>query len=58
MKQDFTFYYFIRVGQQKVGAIRIVDKKEVGKNKSTGEIKAINEKLTLTFYEKKEANRI
>ncbi len=33
LKQDFTFYYFIRVGQQKVGAIRIVDKKEVGTNK-------------------------
>jgi len=33
LKQDFTFYYFICVGQQKVGAIRIVDKKEAGKNK-------------------------
>ncbi len=33
LKQDFTFYYFICDGQQKVGAIRIVDKKEAGKNK-------------------------
>ena len=33
LKQDFTFYYFICIGQQKVGAIRIVDKKESGKNK-------------------------
>ncbi|MCM1104097.1 MAG: GNAT family N-acetyltransferase [Clostridium sp.] len=33
LKQDFTFYYFICIGQQKVGAIRIVDKKETGKNK-------------------------
>lgn len=33
LKQDFTFYYFICVGQQKVGAIRIVDKKEAGHNK-------------------------
>lgn len=33
LKQDFTFYYFICIGQQKVGAIRIVDKKENGKNK-------------------------
>ncbi len=33
LKQDFTFYYFICIGQQKVGAIRIVDKKEAGKNK-------------------------
>lgn len=33
LKQDFTFYYFICIGQQKVGAIRIVDKKAVGKNK-------------------------
>ena len=33
LKQDFTFYYFICIGQQKVGAIRIIDKKETGKNK-------------------------
>lgn len=33
LKQDFTFYYFICIGQQKVGAIRIVDKKENGKSK-------------------------
>ena len=33
LKQDFTYYYFICVGAQKAGAIRIVDKKEDGKNK-------------------------
>lgn len=33
LKQDFTFYYFICIGQQKAGAIRVVDKKEAGKNK-------------------------
>lgn len=33
LRQDFTFYYFICIGQQKVGAIRIVDHKEYGKNK-------------------------
>lgn len=33
LKQDFTFYYFICIRQQKAGAIRIVDKKEAGKNK-------------------------
>lgn len=33
LKQDFTFYYFICIGQQKVGAIRIVDKKETGNHK-------------------------
>lgn len=33
LKQDFTFYYFICIGQQKVGAIRIVDKQEAGINK-------------------------
>lgn len=33
LRQDFTFYYFICIGQQKVGAIRIIDKKENGKNK-------------------------
>lgn len=112
LKQDFTFYYFICIGQQKVGVIRIVDKKEAGKNKrisplfilpefqgkgiaqkaiwlceemhgngnweletilqesknchlyekmgyrQTGKTKVINERLTLTFYEKKEADRI
>lgn len=106
LKQDFTFYYFICIGQQKAGAIRIVDEKENGKNKrisplfvlpefqgegiaqeairlceeihgkgnweldtilqepknchlyeklgyrQTGKTRAINERLTLTFYEK------
>lgn len=33
LKQEFTYYYFICIGQQKVGAIRIVDKKEAGKSK-------------------------
>ena len=33
LKQDFRFYYFICIGQQKVGAIRIVDQKENEKNK-------------------------
>ena len=33
LQQDFTFYYFICIGQQKAGAIRVVDKKEAGKNK-------------------------
>lgn len=33
LRQDFTFYYFICVGQRKVGAIRVVDKKEDGKSK-------------------------
>jgi len=32
-KQNFTFYYFICSGQQKVGAVRVVDIKEAGKNK-------------------------
>ncbi|MCM1538954.1 MAG: GNAT family N-acetyltransferase [bacterium] len=112
LKQKFTFYYFICIGQQKVGAIRIVDEKDAEKNKKiapvfilpefqgrgiaqeairlceeahgkenweldtilqepknchlyekmgyrrTGEIKVINERLTLIFYEKKEADRI
>ncbi len=106
LKQDMTFYYFICVGQQKVGAVRVVDRKESGKNKrisplfilpefqgkgiaqkairlceelhgsgnweldtilqeqkncylyekmgyrQTGKMEAINERLTLVFYEK------
>lgn len=105
-KQDVTFYYFICVGGQKAGAVRIVDEKESGKNKrispifilpkfqgkgiaqkairlceelhgskswelstilqerkncylyekmgyrQTGKTEVVNEKLTLTFYEK------
>lgn len=112
LKQDFSFYYFICIGQQKVGAVRIVDKKEAGKNKrispifilpefqgkgiaqkairlceelhgngnweldtilqepknchlyekmgyrQTGKTEVVNERLTLVFYEKKEADRI
>ncbi|MDE7477758.1 MAG: GNAT family N-acetyltransferase [Lachnospiraceae bacterium] len=112
LKQEFTFFYFICMGQQKVGAVRIVDKKEVGKNKrispifilpefqgkgiaqeairlceeihgnrnweldtilqeskncylyekmgyrQTGKTEVINERLTLTFYEKKGTDRI
>lgn len=107
LKQDTTFYYFICIGQQKVGAVRVVDKKEAGKNKrispifilpefqgrgiaqkairlceevhgnenweldtilqepknchlyekmgyrQTGKTKVINERLILTFYEKR-----
>lgn len=33
LKQYFTFYYFICAGQQKVGAVRVIDKKESGENK-------------------------
>lgn len=33
LKQEFTYFYFIYTGTQKAGAIRIVDKKETGKNK-------------------------
>ncbi len=32
LRQEYTYYYFICMGPQKVGAIRIVDKKEPGKN--------------------------
>lgn len=33
LRQNFTYYYFICIGQQKAGAIRIIDLKETGKNK-------------------------
>lgn len=106
LKQDFTFYYFICIGGQKAGAVRVVDPKEAKTNKrispifilpefqgqgiaqkaillceqihrsnnweldtilqepknchlyeklgyqKTGKTKAINDKLTLVFYEK------
>ena len=33
LRQVYTFYYFICIGQQKVGAIRVVDKKDTGKKR-------------------------
>ena len=33
LKQEFTYFYFVCVGTQKAGAIRIIDEKETGKNK-------------------------
>lgn len=33
LKQRFTYYYFICLGEQKVGAIRIVDRMEESSNK-------------------------
>lgn len=33
LKQDFTYYYFIEVDGEKLGAIRVVDKREKGVNK-------------------------
>lgn len=110
LQQDFTYYYFICIGRQKAGAVRVIDKKENGINKrispifilpefqgkgiaqkairlceeihgnenweldtilqepknchlyekmgyrQTGKTEVINERLTLTFYEKKGAD--
>lgn len=33
LKQNFTFFYFICVGQQKAGAVRVVDRKEASTGK-------------------------
>lgn len=33
LNQSFTYYYLIQIEEKKVGAIRVVDKKEYGKNK-------------------------
>lgn len=33
LKQDSTWFYFICLGEKKVGAVRVVDTKESGKNK-------------------------
>jgi len=33
LKQSFTFFYFICIDNKKVGAIRIIDYKEIGRNK-------------------------
>ena len=33
LKQNFTFFYFICADNKKVGAIRIIDYKEIGRNK-------------------------
>lgn len=49
LQQEFTCFYFICLGERKVGAVRVVDKKETGK---IGKTKEVNERLTLVFYEK------
>ncbi len=33
LMQDFTYYYYIYMGPWKVGAVRVVDRKEAGRNK-------------------------
>lgn len=33
LMQDFTYYYFICVGSRKAGVVRVVDRKEIGRNK-------------------------
>ncbi len=33
LNQDFTYFYFICAGTKKAGAVRVVDRKEVGTNK-------------------------
>ncbi len=33
LRQDNSYYYFICLGQQKVGAVRVVDYKQAGKSK-------------------------
>ncbi|MDE6405065.1 MAG: GNAT family N-acetyltransferase [Lachnospiraceae bacterium] len=33
LRQDVTYYYFICIGQQKVGAVRVVEQKERGGNR-------------------------
>lgn len=33
LMQDFTYYYYIYMGSWKVGAVRVVDRKEAGRNK-------------------------
>lgn len=43
LKQEFTYYYFICIGQQKAGAVRVVDSKETGKNKRISPIYVLPE---------------
>lgn len=33
LMQDFTYYYYIYMGPWKMGAVRVVDRKEAGRNK-------------------------
>lgn len=41
LKQDFTYYYFICVDLQKVGVVRVIDKKEAGRNKRISPISVL-----------------
>ncbi len=38
LMQDFTYYYFICVGSRKAGVVRVVDRKEIGRNKRVSPI--------------------
>lgn len=33
LRQEMTYYYFILCGQQKAGAVRVIDEKQAGKSK-------------------------
>lgn len=33
LKQEKTYYYFICLGERKIGAVRVIDEKEAGKSK-------------------------
>jgi len=38
LKQEFTYYYFICADGKKAGAVRVIDRKEAGKNKKISPI--------------------
>ncbi len=60
LNQSFTYFYFIVVDGEKVGAIRVVDTKEAGNcylyekmgYQKTEKIEKINDRMTLVFYRK------
>lgn len=52
LEQPFTYYYYIKVGDTKVGAIRVVDKSEEGKGKRISPIFILPEYRNKGFAQK------
>ena len=52
LEQPFTYYYYIKVGDTKVGAIRVIDKSEEGKGKRISPIFILPEYRNKGFAQK------
>lgn len=60
LKQPFTYFYILRLGENNVGAIRVIDKQEEGKNKRISPLFILPQYRNLGIAQKamREAERI